>query len=713
MKYKFEKPNLFPLLEGHLKMGETAPNGDKIDINNLYITKNGKPIIPVMAEIHISRTRRKDWEDRILKMKANGINIISSYLFWIKHEPIEGQFDFTGENDIREFISLCKKHDMYFALRIGPWITAECRNGGLPEWLYYRGIPIRQNNEEFLFYVRRWYAAVYEQVKDFLFCNDGNIILVQFDNEITNRPEYLQKLKDMALEIGFTFPIYTATGWNLTGGAKLPKDEMVPVWGGYAAKPWTPNIERLDFYNHFLFSHERNSSDIGNDQIESGNVVINLPNDRYPFLFAEMGTGLCNSKLRRPVITDMDNYSFALTKLGSGNNMPGYYLFCGGKNEMGPGYTLNWTATMDEPNARTYAMFNYDFEAPVATYGNIRDTYRLVRLLNHFTGSYGEELAQMQSVLQEKTPDQRDLESLRYSFRTKDKKSGYIFVNNHIHNLDKKAVKDVQFNLPNGNVVPEKPINVKEDIAFLFPVGIKYGKVTAEYITAQPLCKVDNVHFFMEIDGIEPIFKFEGKDAVKATVGKDNSFNVDGEVFITLTKNESKYLHNFNGKILIGNNADLVIDGEEIRACNVGAYAYWELDEGKFNYKKFDGKFKKATVSFKEVRIAPVDPRFFYILHNLASTRSKRRPLHFFELEITGGDEGYLYIDYSGDSAQIYADGKIYDDHFYNGMSWILPVKELVGKKLYMVIAEYTKDIYVDIEPKTACSIDNITVSDR
>ena len=87
MLYEFEKIQPYDLKAGHLKMGECNPSGNEINVNNLYLTENGKPFIPVMGEIHISRTRRRDWKDRILKMKAAGLNIISSYLFWICHEP--------------------------------------------------------------------------------------------------------------------------------------------------------------------------------------------------------------------------------------------------------------------------------------------------------------------------------------------------------------------------------------------------------------------------------------------------------------------------------------------------------------------------------------------------------------------------------------------------------------------------------------------------
>ena len=68
------------ILSAHLKMGNPGPAGKEIIINNKYMTLGGTPIIPVMGEFHFSRFPREQWEDIILKMKANGINIIATYV---------------------------------------------------------------------------------------------------------------------------------------------------------------------------------------------------------------------------------------------------------------------------------------------------------------------------------------------------------------------------------------------------------------------------------------------------------------------------------------------------------------------------------------------------------------------------------------------------------------------------------------------------------
>ena len=39
----------------HLKLGGTNSNGDRIAVNNYYISINDKPVIPVTGEFHFSR----------------------------------------------------------------------------------------------------------------------------------------------------------------------------------------------------------------------------------------------------------------------------------------------------------------------------------------------------------------------------------------------------------------------------------------------------------------------------------------------------------------------------------------------------------------------------------------------------------------------------------------------------------------------------------
>lgn len=77
--------------QGTFRFGTSAtPEGKTLLVDSKGLILDGKHIIPVMGEIHYSRVPESEWRREIRKMKAGGINIISTYIFWIHHEPEEG-----------------------------------------------------------------------------------------------------------------------------------------------------------------------------------------------------------------------------------------------------------------------------------------------------------------------------------------------------------------------------------------------------------------------------------------------------------------------------------------------------------------------------------------------------------------------------------------------------------------------------------------------
>ncbi len=717
--YTFENRKMVPIRENYLKMGETNPRGETIYTNNLYLTKNGKPYAPVMGEVHISRLPREEWEDRILKIKAIGVDTVASYVFWINHEFEEGKLDFTGENDIGEFIGLCQKHGLNFSLRLGPWVNAEYRNGGLPDWLYKSGIKLRDNNEEYLFYVRRYFQALYENVKPYLYKNGGNIIMIQFENELIRQPEHILTLKEMAMEIGLSAPIYTATGWNLIGGALLPKQDVIPMFGGYAAKPWTPSLGKIKISAHYNYSHVRNSAEIGNDMIKPGDFEVNLNLDDYPYACCELGTGICVGRHRRPYISAMDDYALSISKLGSGSNLHGYYLICGGINKMINGVPLCRNNDNDK-TCLVYPIFNNFFQSPIGEHGEYKkDSYHWIKLVNLFIRDFGSELAPMQTFLQKDLPKDTNTTELRYAMRT-DGESGYIFVTHHCHLLPLEPVYQVQFCVKEGAApIPEKPIDVVNDYSYFFPFNMRYGDAVADYIMAQPICCVGNTYFFKEIEGVEPVYRFRGEEAMVATLGKDNGFDKGGVRFITLTQSEAEHIFKFEDKVYIADDCELVCDMGRIKKAGFGVGAYFEYDGGSFIRRATGQEVRLATVSVKQVEGADVDTTYQYELLENFHLRGENifkfdsymaeRKLAYYELSVSN-PYGYVHIAYSGDTAQLYYDGKLCDDHFYNGMEWVVPAKHMYGKKVVLIISEYTHDIYVDVEPTNDLSLDKISV---
>jgi len=139
-----------------------------------------------MGEFHYSRYPETQWDEEILKMKAGGIQVVSTYVFWIHHEEIEGQFDWQGQRNLRRFVELCASHDLYVWVRVGPWDHGEVRNGGLPDWLIQK-TATRENNPVYLGYVRRFFGEIGKQLGGLFWKEGGPIVGLQLENEYSAR----------------------------------------------------------------------------------------------------------------------------------------------------------------------------------------------------------------------------------------------------------------------------------------------------------------------------------------------------------------------------------------------------------------------------------------------------------------------------------------------------------------------------------------------
>ena len=110
-----------PVSYDHLQAGGTSPVGDRIDANDYYLTWNDKPFIPVVGEFHFARYPNQYWEESLRKIKAGGIDIVATYIHWNVHEEIEGEFDWTGDRDLRRFVELADSIGLKVIVRIGPF----------------------------------------------------------------------------------------------------------------------------------------------------------------------------------------------------------------------------------------------------------------------------------------------------------------------------------------------------------------------------------------------------------------------------------------------------------------------------------------------------------------------------------------------------------------------------------------------------------------
>ena len=667
MIYKFKEFKDEPLLINHLNMGGKNPKGEEINVTSRYFTRNGKPWIGVMGEFHFSRYSRENWHRELAKMKAGGITIVSTYLFWIYHEEIEGKMDFGGDNDIRAFIEECKDVGLDVVIRIGPWAHGECRNGAFPDWLLKKDYKLRDNNEEYLAVVKKWYQSIYNEVKGLFYKDGGNIIAVQIENEFVDNAEHLAKLKEIAVECGFIAPIYTVTGWNSASGAKIPVDEVVPVFGGYCEAPWENHMNRLSPSPHYFFNRMRNDSAIGTDLIaKTQSDGWQLPYERYPFATCELGGGIEVTHHRRPIIKPMDIYAVSLVKLGDGNNLVGYYMYHGGTNKIGELSTFNETKATGYPN--DYPILSYDFQAPLSEYGEVREQYGLLNMLHMFVNDFGEEFAPMIAVDSANSVAADDTNSLRYGMRTNGK-SGFVFVN-HYQRLTELA--DIENAVISAGNVEFPPIDVKGEVSFFMPFNMKMGDSVLEYATAQPLCKYDDTYFFAEIPNIKAEYKFSKGSANIVTVPFENA----------------KYMRKLNGTVYIGGGCNLYEENGQIHSVEDGEYICQKWNGSEFETLKIGQSAKQSNVEITGVENAPFEPKYKEEL-----CIGGERELTWKKINVDGG-YGFAEIDYVGDVAQIYADGELVADDYYYGKTWRVPCKLLYGKECYMVISEMKDDFY-------------------
>lgn len=384
------------IVKGHIKLGGTNPKGEEIGFTNYFMKKDGEPFFGICGEFHYARYDERYWEDEIIKIKMGGVNIIATYIFWNLHEEFEGIFNWSGNKNLRRFIELCGKHQVYSIIRIGPFNHGEIRNGGMPDWLFGRPFEVRSNDEGYLFYTRRLYNEIGTQVKGLLYKEGGPIIGTQIENEHhhssaqwawtvgindmwlnsgSDGNSHMLKLKEIALEAGIDTPIYTCTGW---GGATTPVPDMLPLWGGYAYWPWIYYQEgRLEGMDEHPATPEYIFRDKHNNKIpKSYNFEPQYAPEDYPYACCEMGGGMVQFYKYRFAFPYRSVPAMTVMKVAEGCNLIGYYMYHGGSNPRGE--VNPFTNDLATPK------ISYDFNAMIGEFGQVRESYQRTKLQHYF-----------------------------------------------------------------------------------------------------------------------------------------------------------------------------------------------------------------------------------------------------------------------------------------------------------------------------------------
>lgn len=194
---------------------------------------NGKATPILSGEMHYPRIPHQYWRHRMKMLKALGLNTVATYVFWNAHEPEPGKWDFSGDNNIAEYIKIAGEEGLNVILRPGPYVCAEWEFGGYPWWLQnVPGMEVRRDNPQFLAATKNYINRLYKEVGHLQSTKGGPIIMVQCENEfgsyVAQRKDisleehraYNAKIKQQLLDAGFDVPMFTSDGsWLFEGGS--------------------------------------------------------------------------------------------------------------------------------------------------------------------------------------------------------------------------------------------------------------------------------------------------------------------------------------------------------------------------------------------------------------------------------------------------------------------------------------------------------------
>ena len=641
----------------------------EITWDRLSLIIDGRRVCPVMGEIHYSRLPADEWQGAVRRMKDGGVTVVATYVFWNHVEEQQGIFRWDGQRNLRRFLEICKEEKMPVVLRIGPYCHGEARCGGIPDWVF--GIPsdgsggklrVRSPDPRFLALAERLYRQIFTQVQGLQWKDGGPLMACQFDNEYRGSGDYLMALKRIATGIGFDLPFYTRTGWPELS-KPVPFGEMIPLYGDYADGFWERSLNETagNYYQAFNFKAFRSSTAIATEQIDySSSTPTPSPTSEYPYFTCELGGGMMVAYHRRPYIYPEDSYSMALVKLGSGSNLLGYYMYHGGTNPDGltvAGGSVASITTLNEQqrtpatNYNDMPVKNYDFQAPLGEFGQTYPQYYMLRPLHLFMHDYGEELAPMEAQFPSPQNIKKgDDSQLRWAVRSAlaekgQPEKGFIFVNNYERLQNLSAKKGVQLEAC-GVKLPR--LDIPAGCMAIFPVNID----GLRYATAQLVARRDGKIFLMQIPGIATTLCTLGGKTLRNLKPLGTEKPVYKNYYL-LTREEAGRL--FLAASTTGTTSVTNIPFTKIREA--GPQRTISIGVQKVAEEPTDADFEQAAV----YRIAlPAD--------------SARFALH----------ASLLKIDYRGDVARLYADGRLIADNFYYGRPflyglWRLPegTKEL------------------------------------
>ncbi|MDD5707720.1 MAG: beta-galactosidase [Kiritimatiellae bacterium] len=361
-------------------------NPEAITITRDYLVIDGRPRFIFGGDFNYTRTPRAQWRDRLLKMKAAGMNTVAFYMVWGYHEPEPGRWDWAGEKDVAAFLDLIHEEGMWAIARMGPFVHGEWRNGGLPQWLLDRLGPsrVRTNDPDYLALTEQWYERELAIIVPRLVTRGGHIVMVQLENELGSAgskgddiPRGSADPEENARHVlhyygiirrhGVDVPIIDISHWP---GREEQMERLVDTGGGYPVACFGCDGEVSPIDRQRWDRHVRPMV-----SIESGSAAFVRFYDLPPY----KNTTSYQGPLYDASIVEAIGYAH----LAEGYSGINYYMDTYGQHA-------------DGANERMLPERDVNFQCPITVVGSLRKSYRVLKRMGWLLRSFEQEMLKAQ-----------------------------------------------------------------------------------------------------------------------------------------------------------------------------------------------------------------------------------------------------------------------------------------------------------------------------
>lgn len=330
---------------------------------------DGKRTFIKSGAMHYFRTfGKKEWFDRLSKMKAGGYNTVDLYFCWSFHGIRPEYYDFSDYKNIRELLKTAKELGLFVIARPGPYVNAETSAGGIPYWLLKNREAVIRNRKDgdyiyskhYMDALKSWYNTLLPVIKEF-----DNVILIQVENEYSTNggeTEYIEELVDIVRKSGIKAPIFHNDAY---------------IAGLYAD---VVDMYACDIYPYINPSKPWRENTYAFDTLDNLEDIVREFNDKSPLFVAEMQAGWYDKWLGAGYENIRKDLGYShinimtKTAIANGVTIFNHYMTVGGTN------------ILDMAADEVYT--SYDFAAPISELGAIKENFRKAKEINYFLDSF-------------------------------------------------------------------------------------------------------------------------------------------------------------------------------------------------------------------------------------------------------------------------------------------------------------------------------------